>query len=187
MPSIFDAYDYVGYIVPGAILMFGVAYLFPWITEQFGSKSVTTLKFKIGGIGSFVIVAFVAGQLLHQLGHLIRDDLRIRSTNAVACGNQDILSTSERNQLLAAIKNEFAEFEWKNDTCNSSAWRDVVRRIDVKLRAMKMTERIDILFRSIDLNMALTIAFAVLIAIIVLFLILPKRADVPGLRFALSW
>jgi hypothetical protein len=193
MPSFFDAYDYVGYIVPGAILLLCFMYMFPAIREQFGSS-----RFDLTEIGAFIIIAFVIGQMLHQIGHVIDIDFprydysRRYHTDAVACQGQRVLSDAERLRVLDAVKaqfdREFPNFRFGTDCPiaslikdeigkppktedekrkqakeSASIWRDIVGRINIQIRRAKMSERLDIFNRGLGLHMALSSAFSVLV------------------------
>src|SRR5262249_39615429 len=113
MPTFFNAYDYVGYIAPGAIMLLCLIYLFPWLREEFGSE-----QFVVADIGVFIIVAFVLGHMLHQTRHLFETSRTLWTDTAVCVGepvaeqDRKLLSDTERSQLLKAINEEFKEFSF---------------------------------------------------------------------------
>ncbi|HCR66526.1 MAG TPA: hypothetical protein DIW38_08445, partial [Oceanicaulis sp.] len=60
----FEAYDYIGVIVPGSILVVTASLLFPEWTSLLGA-SIT-----LGDLGLVLILAFLAGHLLQAVGNL---------------------------------------------------------------------------------------------------------------------
>jgi hypothetical protein len=130
MPSyFFDPYDYIGYIVPGSVMLLALVYLFPWVRERF---EIGNGKLAVGEIGMFIIISYALGQMLHQLGHVIDMEpgytiSRYYPTDTVACKCQTLecktlLSSIERERLLAAI---VIEFKVKDDVCFLPAFLDL--------------------------------------------------------------
>jgi len=66
MNRTFDFYEYAGIIVPGAVLVMGLVWLFPDSRTLFSKEGVT-----IGELGLFVIVAYAAGQLVQAIGNYV--------------------------------------------------------------------------------------------------------------------
>jgi len=133
VPSLFDAYDYIGYIAPGATMLLCLAYLFPWIREQLGTGESAATE-----IGAFVLIAFVLGHILHQLGHFIVGSHEY-PTATVACKNSELpeekrlLSQAERDKIFEYIQGEFPELkESLKEPCfiiatNEMGWHAVVK------------------------------------------------------------
>lgn len=101
--SAFNAYEHLAYVIPGAAFLLGLAVLFPWVREQLAI--IGNVNF-ITGIGAFVIVAYVAGNLLQVVG---RGGLYFEwfygpessyHTNAVLEKDQRILSDDDRKNLF---------------------------------------------------------------------------------------
>jgi hypothetical protein len=63
----FDAYGFLAYVVPGTVLLFVLIIIFPKLDWLLGREKV-----ELGGFGVFLIVAFVLGQLLQNLGAVIK-------------------------------------------------------------------------------------------------------------------
>ena len=61
----FDAYEYVGVIVPGALPTLAAALLFPEVHALLGNEGVD-----LGGLGLFLIISFVAGHLVQALANV---------------------------------------------------------------------------------------------------------------------
>jgi len=62
----FDFYEYAGILVPGAVLIMGLLWLFPDGRALLSKEGVT-----LGELGLFVIVAYAAGQLVQAVGNYI--------------------------------------------------------------------------------------------------------------------
>lgn len=61
-----DFYAFVGIIVPGGLLIFGLSYLFPELNPLFQGKEIT-----FGELGLFVVLSYVAGHLAQCFGDFI--------------------------------------------------------------------------------------------------------------------
>jgi hypothetical protein len=62
----FDFYEYAGVLVPGAVLLIGLLWLFPEGRALLAKDGVT-----LGELGLFVIIAYAAGQLVQAVGNYI--------------------------------------------------------------------------------------------------------------------
>jgi ABC-type Fe3+ transport system permease subunit len=62
------SYEFLGVIVPGVIVTYGFALMFPEL-----SLLKATEKVSFGEVGLMLVLAFVAGQLLQALGNLIEE------------------------------------------------------------------------------------------------------------------
>lgn len=174
MPA-FDAYDYVGYIVPGAILLVGLMLLFPGMKEQFAGQ-----KLDLSDFGILIILSFALGQILHQLGHVIdKTDLgRVYYTEKIFCEKDSVLSTIEETQLRGIIKARFSV----EASCITHAnhdvkthWRNIVKQMYIDINRAKLSERVDIFNRSVGLHLALGTVFAVLFFVCLAIAIGSKR------------
>jgi hypothetical protein len=66
MNRTFDFYEYAGIIIPGAVLILGLIWLFPEGRAVFAKDGVT-----LGEFGLFVIIAYAAGHLIQAVGNFI--------------------------------------------------------------------------------------------------------------------
>jgi len=66
MNRAFDFYEYAGILVPGAVFIIGLLWLFPDGRALLSKEGVT-----LGELGLFVIVAYAAGQLVQAVGNYI--------------------------------------------------------------------------------------------------------------------
>jgi hypothetical protein len=136
MPS-FDLYEYVGYIVPGSVLLLCLMALCPWIRKQFDGRTSAannrrTSAANIGGtsaanIGTFLIVTFLLGHFLHVVAHGFENQFRL-SCEAGVLGqnevvtnpaNQGILSEADLYDLRAKVSRQF-KVDMENLTFNKT-------------------------------------------------------------------
>src|SRR5262249_40844210 len=64
MNRAFDFYEYAGVLVPGAVLVMGLLWVFPEGRALLAKDGVT-----LGELGLFVIIAYAAGQLVQAIGN----------------------------------------------------------------------------------------------------------------------
>ena len=57
-------YEQVGIVIPGALLLFGLAFYVPVLRDVLGKDGIS-----IGGLGVFVLISYAAGHLLAALGN----------------------------------------------------------------------------------------------------------------------
>jgi hypothetical protein len=181
MPYSFDLYDYTGYIVPGAVLLLGLAIFFPWIRDQFGSP-----KLGLGEIGVFIIIAFILGHLLHGLGHVtiervMHDACLVFHTDKVVDGTLDFPSVKDRERLIKKIEYIFNEQIPGSPTPPSAKascaatllpvdkedWKALVQRMYVAVSAAKRNDRVDIFNRIYGLHLGLATAFGLILVMYV--------------------
>jgi hypothetical protein len=180
MPA-FDAYDYVGYIVPGAVLLIGLMLLFPAMREQFAGQ-----KLDLSDLGILIILSFALGQILHQVGHVIdKTDLgRVYYTEKVFCKKDSVLSAAEETQLQGLIKARFnVDASCITDATDDvkTHWRNIVKQMYIDINRAKLSERVDIFNRSVGLHLALGTVFAVLFCIC-LAIALGSQVKVEGFK-----
>src|SRR5260370_12141379 len=90
MSATFDVFDYLAYIVPGTVFLFALMWLSPSLKAPFVEEEID-----LGSFGVFVIMAFVAGQLLLAISSYFPEwPMRyfgwVHRTNQLVCSNQTI-------------------------------------------------------------------------------------------------
>jgi|HubBroStandDraft_4_1064222.scaffolds.fasta_scaffold19077_4 hypothetical protein len=172
MPA-FDAYDYVGYIVPGAVLLVGLMLLFPAIKEQLAGH-----KFELSDLGLLIILSFALGQMLHQVGHVVDKTKFVRThySDDILCGGDPSLSAEEKTKVIKIIESQYGFTPSCITEDTKTNWRNTVRQIYIEVHEAKRSERVDIFDRGVGLLLGLGTAFAVLFGIcLVVALGLHKR------------
>jgi hypothetical protein len=97
----FDFYEYAGIIIPGAVLVMALVWLFPESRALFSKEGVT-----LGELGLFVIIAYAAGQLVQAVGNYLEwawwKPWGGMPSGQVLCGKD--LSTEQYKRLLDALR-----------------------------------------------------------------------------------
>lgn len=66
MKTEFSAYEFAAIVAPGAVVLIGATFIFP------GQRLLGSLpNVDLGGLGIFVLLAYVAGHLIQALGNLL--------------------------------------------------------------------------------------------------------------------
>lgn len=155
----FDAYDYVGVIAPGAILVVTLSLLYPNLLPALSG----TLS--IGDLGLMLILAFVAGHLLQAAGNLweslvwgVAGGL---PTSWAAKDNTRLLTAKQLGRLDGLLAKDFE--------CGRSALRDglgPLREINVRIRHKGKPDRIEKFNRNYGLMRGVAAAFIISSALV---------------------
>jgi hypothetical protein len=127
MSEVLHVFEYLAYIVPGSVLLYAVLWLSPELQAPLIEKNID-----LGSFGIFVIMALVAGLLVHSIAHYVPEQWVMRPLGLVH--QTDSLICSERklssNEIRKAIGNKLNED--MDSICASKdpeAKRGVLRRI----------------------------------------------------------
>jgi len=101
MNRTFDFYEYAGIIIPGAVLVMALVWLFPESRALFSKEGVT-----LGELGLFLIIAYAAGHLVQAVGNYLEwawwKPRGGMPSGQVLCGKH--LSTEQYKRLLDALR-----------------------------------------------------------------------------------
>lgn len=154
----FDAYEYVGVIIPGALPTLASILLFPELTSLINTEGVA-----LGEFGIFIMVCFVIGHVVQMVGGLVD-----RAQDILGIGKADL-----------AINNKdewFGELQWSRFTemasgAHSSINRDnydqVVRSVYAIVRAEGRADRVDAFNRNFGMCRGLVAGSLVTIGLLV--------------------
>ena len=99
----FDFYEFVGVLAPGAVVLYGVAILFPELGLVTRGEVIS-----FGEFGLVVILAYVSGHIVQAVGNIIewfgRKYLGEWPSDWVRTRKHDILSTAQWDALPAKIR-----------------------------------------------------------------------------------
>ena len=165
MPYSFTAQEFLAYVVPGAVLVLGLMILFPAIRAIFGRGRID-----IGGLGIFIIMSFVAGLMIQNVGYVIVEKPLERlglvyRTNAIVPKNQTLLRQDLRQTLRATIQKQFTtdiDTLNLNDPKHFQEWRETVRNIYTQVLLERRSARLESYSQHYQLSINLSMSFLLL-------------------------
>lgn len=152
----FDAYEVIGVITPGAVVTLLLALHWPEFRALLGAEGLS-----IGGLGFFVIVAFVVGHLTQALGNIVDACVWLipgMPTAWVRSTNQRLISPNQRDQLQAKVTGMepgITDISQIDRRC----WRSVTGRMYARVQAAGRSNRVDTCNRTYGLSRGLAAAF----------------------------
>lgn len=163
MPT-FDLYEYVGYIVPGSILLICLMPFCPWIRDQFNKGTFTQ-------VGIFLIVSFLFGHFLHAVAHEIERwhggfcEGGVYGENIVVTNpdNQPLLTSAELTQLHLRILQMGIDLPKKiapNNRQDFLTWCNATLRMEDVVTSAKRGALLGTFIKDYGLYLTLTTAFA---------------------------
>jgi hypothetical protein len=154
----FDTYEYIGIITPGAVLLTVLMLLFPEMRSQIGGKE----GIQLGGLGIFLILSFVLGNVVQSLGYVVVWlEKKLFDGNASehllnpAC---TIINRKQRADLKIALLGRLGA---DLDNLTPAEWRTTRTEMYGLVNAASKSERIDAFNRSYSLNKGLSAVFFV--------------------------
>jgi len=166
--SKFDAYEIIGVITPGSILLFGLALLFPDLKAMFFAEG-----FSLGDLGLFLVLSFVAGHLIQAVGNLLEavvwKGFGGMPTDWIIGKPEKLINETQVERLRQAVKSEFG---YDLQQAKAADWAPIVREIYGAVQAKGDTGRIDSFNRTYGLMRGVTAALG-LLAVTVLIVTWP--------------
>lgn len=163
MKKEFSFYEFAGVIAPGALVLFGLAYVVPAL-GSFKSPA----EYQLGGLGVFVLLAYVAGHLTQAVGNAVEwiywACWRGMPTQWVRRGALLSRPQIERLGAIAKVNWEIAELS----AVSEKAWFAVGREMNARLAAANRTARLDVFNGNYGLTRGIAAASLVVLAATVL-------------------
>lgn len=169
MDKTFTYYDIIGVIAPGAIIFIGLTILFP------GFQKIELFhNFNMGGLGIFVILSYVAGQLTQAIGNALEniwwrvwggmpaDWIRIGKGDLLA--QPQITALEEQLPLKLGLRSPISLKEM-----DLKEWRSVTRQMYIAVSAHSRSERIDMFNGNYGLNRGIAAAFFILAPLTIIY------------------
>jgi hypothetical protein len=160
----FSFYEYAGVIIPGALLIFGILWLYPDLRSTFAPPETT-----LGDFGIFLIVAYAAGQLLQALGNLLEKIVWSccggLPSNCLTKPNQKLLSGAQMVRLAEMLRTRLGLSVTSITGMAPKDWYPITRQIFAEVMAAKGADRVEIFNGNYGLNRGIAsglIAVAVL-------------------------
>lgn len=148
----FDLYEYIGIIVPGAIVLLAASLLYP------SALPTLTSSLSLGDLGLVLILAFVAGHLIQAGGNLWESIVWGMSGGMPTCwvanSKKNLLSEGQLTRLDTRLEKEFS--------CKRSDLKSghgPMREIFVRVRKQGNPDRIDKFNRNYGLMRGVAVAF----------------------------
>jgi hypothetical protein len=163
MSRTFDFYEYAGFIIPGAVLVIAVVWLFPESRALFSKEGVS-----LGELGLFVIVAYAAGQLVQAIGNYLEwlwwKPWGGMPSVRVLCGKY--LSADQHKRVLDALRPVLGDA----DPCRlpQSERLAIVREIYSEVAGAGKAGRVDTFNGNYGLMRGLAAAFVVIFVLAIM-------------------
>jgi hypothetical protein len=168
----FDFYEYAGFIIPGAVVVMAVVWLFPESRALFSKEGVT-----LGELGLFVIIAYAAGQLVQAIGNFLEwlwwKPWGGMPTGRVLTGK--LLIPEQHQRLIEALRPALGGAD--PSKIPEAQRRAIVREVYAEVLGAGKAARIDTFSGSYGLMRGLAAAFVVAF---VLAIVAGKGATVLG-------
>jgi hypothetical protein len=155
----FSFYEFAGVLAPGALVLFGLGYVVPALASF---KSPADLQ--LGGLGVFVVLAYVAGHLTQAVGNAIEwlywACWRGMPTQWVRRGALLSKAQIERIGSIAKANWEITELS----AVSEKEWFAVGREMNARLVAANRTGRLDVFNGNYGLTRGIAAATLVILA-----------------------
>ncbi|PLX93320.1 MAG: hypothetical protein C0621_08000 [Desulfuromonas sp.] len=159
MSEKFNAYEYIGVIAPGTVVVFAVTLVSPEV-KQFLVDGGTTL----GGLGLFLILSFIAGHLLQGLGNWFENIFWKcfggMPTNWVRRESQKLLAKEQRKLLTQKISELHPAID-NLEQVDDKEWYSLTREIYAMVKAADRAARVDAFNRNYGLLRGVAVSFLV--------------------------
>lgn len=160
----FDAYEYVGVIVPGTVLVLGGLLLFPDLNPVPSQQG-----FAVGDLGIFLLVAFVAGHLLQAVGNLVEKGWWFffggMPTDWMVDKPEKLLAPTQVDKLSRKVDTDF-NLRGSLPSITKRNWFPITRQIYAQVNAAGRAGRADAFNRTYGLMRGITAAFFTLAALV---------------------
>lgn len=134
----FDAYEYVGVIIPGALPTLAASLLIPKVASVISSEGI-----ELGTLGIFLIVSFVVGHVVQLIGNwieTIEDMLGLGKDAIVLNEKRRPMDVDRWQRFLSVLRSEGI---MDRDELKPSSWQGTRKEVYAALQADKRTHRID--------------------------------------------
>jgi hypothetical protein len=158
----FSFYDFAGVVAPGALVLFGSAYLLPAVGDL---RAV--FQMELGGLGVFALLAYVAGHLAQAIGNLMESAYwkAWGGMPSVWVLRGELLSTVQLDRLGAVVRERLGIPSLRES--NPSVWLAATREIYASVAAGGRAARVDTFNGNYGMMRGTAAAAVVLLAIAV--------------------
>jgi hypothetical protein len=140
----FDFYEFTGVLAPGAVVVYGLARIYPELGILVRNEKIT-----FGELGLLLVLAYVAGHLVQAFGNVVEwiwwkfaggwptDWVRTRKRNIIATAQWKALPERIRDSLKIKCPDDLS-------TVRPEEWVPITRQIYAAVRKAGRSERVDI-------------------------------------------
>jgi hypothetical protein len=147
-------YEQVGIVIPGAILLFGLAYFFPPLKDLFVKDGMS-----VGDFGIFVLLSYAAGHLIAGLGNFGERVLWAPfggfPSNWVVKKKSELISNEQREALPNTIQVRLNIGVPVIVSMNPKKWHPISRQIYADIELNGKRDRLEIFNGNYGLNRGL--------------------------------
>lgn len=158
----FSFYDFAGVVAPGALVLFGSAYLLPAVGDV---RAV--LQMELGGLGVFALLAYVAGHLAQAIGNLMESAYwkAWGGMPSVWVLRGELLGAAQLDRLAAVVRERLGILSLRESS--PAVWLAATREIYASVAASGRSARIDTFNGNYGMMRGTAAAAVVLLAIAV--------------------
>lgn len=157
-----DFYEFTGILLPGATALAGLLFVFPDLLKPESIKD-----FSVGGLGLFVILAYVIGHLVQAVGNLVEWGWWSlwggMPTDWVRTKPEQILATAQMATLQGMAEERFGPEDFEISKATSSQWYAITRQIYAEVSAAGRAARIDVFNGNYGLNRGIAAGLLVVV------------------------
>lgn len=140
----FDFYEFTGVLAPGAVVVYGLARIYPELGILVHDEKVS-----FGELGLLLILAYVAGHLIQSFGNLVEwiwwrcaggwpsDWVRTRKRGIIATAQWKVLPARIRDGLQIKCPDDLS-------TISADEWKPITRQVYAAVRKAGRADRVDI-------------------------------------------
>lgn len=160
----FDFYEFTGILAPGATVLTGAVFLFP------GWGLPTLIKdTSVGGLGVFVVLAYVLGHLVQAVGNGIESAWWKlwggMPTDWLRTKPDRLLAPSQITALEKAVKERLGLDDLQIAHSNAGQWYAVTRQVYAEVAGAGRAARIDVFNGNYGLNRGIGAGLVVVLVI----------------------
>lgn len=175
----FDLYEFAGIILPGSLCLYALAVLFPVL------KIIAYDNITIGGLGIFVILAYVCGHIIQAIGNIIEAiwwKIEGKPTDWIRTDKGNLLSRNQITDLGKLISKRLIKKGFTlSDKTKETDWLAITRQIYVYIHSKQRSGRADIF----NANYGLCRGLVACLIVISLLIFIMKGKEVLGISLTL--
>jgi hypothetical protein len=163
----FDFYEFAGIVMPGAILIFGLAQ-----AETLIAQTVPLKDMSLGSLGVFLILSYAAGHLMQTLGGFLETAWWYwygMPSDWIRSNKLKIIHDSQREAIICQLPTKLGlSVPADLSVMSRREWYGITRQIYAAVSAQNRGSRVDIFNGNYGLSRGLCVSL-VFVAIVALF------------------